>query len=156
MAKDGIKVVARNRRARHNYTIEETLEAGIVLTGTEIKSVRAGKANLQDSYAHIRGGEVFLLNMHISPFEQGNRFNPDPTRTRKLLLHKDEIRRLIGKTQRQGYSLIPLDLHLRRGFCKVQLALAKGKKLYDKRRDIAKRDAQREMERAFKERQRDF
>lgn len=145
--------MARNRKARHNYTIEETLEAGIVLTGTEIKSIRAGKANLQDSYAHIKDGEIFLLNMHISPFEQGNRHNPDPTRTRKLLLHKDEIRKLIGKTKLKGYSLIPLDLHLRNGFCKVQLALAKGKKLYDKRRDIAKRDAQREMERAFKERQ---
>ena len=148
--------MARNRKARHNYTIEETMEAGIVLTGTEIKSIRAGKANLQDSYAHIRNGEVFLVNMHISPFEQGNRFNPDPTRSRKLLLHKDQIRKLIGKTQVQGYSLIPLDLHLRNGFCKVELALAKGKKLYDKRRDIAKRDAKREMERAFKERQREL
>lgn len=154
MGKGGVKVVARNRKARHNYTIEETYEAGIVLTGTEIKSVRAGKANLQDSYAHIKDGEVFLLNLHISPFEQGNRFNPDPTRTRKLLLHKDEIRKLIGKTQIKGYALIPLDLHLRNGFCKVELALAKGKKLHDKRQDIAKRDAQREMERAFKERQR--
>lgn len=156
MGKGGVKVVARNRKARHNYTIEETMEAGIVLTGTEIKSIRAGKANLQDSYAHIRNGEVFLVNMHISPFEQGNRFNPDPTRSRKLLLHKDQIRKLIGKTQVQGYSLIPLDLHLRNGFCKVELALAKGKKLYDKRRDIAKRDAKREMERAFKERQREL
>lgn len=154
MGKGGVKVVARNRKARHDYAIEETYEAGIVLTGTEIKSVRAGKANLQDSYARIKDGEVFLLNLHISPFEQGNRFNPDPTRTRKLLLHKDEIRKLIGKTQLKGYSLIPLDLHLRNGFCKVGLALAKGKKLHDKRREIAKRDAQREMERAFKERQR--
>ena len=147
-------MVARNKKARHDYTIEETYEAGIVLTGTEIKSVRAGKANLQDSYARIKDGEVFLLNLHISPFEQGNRFNHDPTRTRKLLLHKDEIRKLIGKTKLKGYSLIPLDLHLRNGFCKVELALAKGKKLYDKRQDMAKRDAQREMERAFKERQR--
>lgn len=154
MGKGGVKVVARNKKARHDYTIEETYEAGIVLTGTEIKSVRAGKANLQDSYARIKDGEVFLLNLHISPFEQGNRFNHDPTRTRKLLLHKDEIRKLIGKTKLKGYSLIPLDLHLRNGFCKVELALAKGKKLYDKRQDMAKRDAQREMERAFKERQR--
>jgi len=149
-----MKVVARNKKARHDYTIEETYEAGIVLTGTEIKSVRAGKVNLQDSYARIKDGEVFLLNLHISPFEQGNRFNHEPTRTRKLLLHKDEIRKLIGKTKLKGYSLIPLDLHLRNGFCKVELALAKGKKLYDKRQDMAKRDAQREMERAFKERQR--
>ncbi len=147
-------MVARNKKARHDYTIEETYEAGIVLTGTEIKSVRAGKVNLQDSYARIKDGEVFLLNLHISPFEQGNRFNHEPTRTRKLLLHKDEIRKLIGKTKLKGYSLIPLDLHLRNGFCKVELALAKGKKLYDKRQDMAKRDAQREMERAFKERQR--
>lgn len=156
MGKGGVKVkvVARNKKARHDYTIEETYEAGIVLTGTEIKSVRAGKANLQDSYARIKDGEVFLLNLHISPFEQGNRFNHEPTRTRKLLLHKDEIRKLIGKTKLKGYSLIPLDLHLRNGFCKVELALAKGKKLYDKRQDMAKRDAQREMERAFKERQR--
>lgn len=154
MGKGGVKVVARNKKARHDYTIEETYEAGIVLTGTEIKSVRAGKANLQDSYARIKDGEVFLLNLHISPFEQGNRYNHDPTRTRKLLLHKDEIRKLIGKTKLKGYSLIPLDLHLRNGFCKVELALAKGKKLYDKRQDMAKRDAQREMERAFKERQR--
>ena len=154
MGKGGVKVVARNKKARHDYTIEETYEAGIVLTGTEIKSVRAGKVNLQDSYARIKDGEVFLLNLHISPFEQGNRFNHDPTRTRKLLLHKDEIRKLIGKTKLKGYSLIPLDLHLRNGFCKVELALAKGKKLYDKRQDMAKRDAQREMERAFKERQR--
>lgn len=156
MARRGRKVVARNRKARHNYEIEETYEAGIVLTGTEIKSIRAGKANIQDSYARIKDGEVFLINMHVSPFEQGNRFNVDPTRERKLLLHKDEIRKLIGKTQIKGYSLIPLDLHLRNGFCKVELALAKGKKLHDKRRDIAKRDAQREIERAFKERQRQY
>lgn len=156
MGKSGSKVMARNKKARHDYAIEETYEAGIVLTGTEIKSVRAGKANLQDSYARIKDGEVFLLNLHISPFDQGNRYNPDPTRTRKLLLHKDEIRKLIGKTQIKGYSIIPLDLHLRNGFCKVELALAKGKKLYDKRHDIAKRDAKREIERAFKERQRQY
>lgn len=156
MSRRGQKVVVRNRKARHNYEIEETYEAGIVLTGTEIKSIRAGKANIQDSYARIKDGEVFLINMHVSPFEQGNRYNQDPTRERKLLLNKDEIRKLIGKTQIKGYSLIPLDLHLRNGFCKVELALAKGKKLHDKRRDIAKRDAQREMERAFKERQRQY
>lgn len=153
MGKGGVKVIARNKKARHDYHIEETIEAGIVLTGTEIKSIRAGKVNLKDSFARIVNGEVFLLNMHISPYEQGNRYNPDPTRTRKLLLHKEEIRKLIGKTQMKGYALIPLDLHLRNGFCKVELALAKGKKLYDKRHDMAKRDAQREIERAFKERQ---
>ncbi len=156
VGKKGVKVLARNKKARHDYEIEETFEAGIVLTGTEIKSIRAGKVNLQDSFARIMNEEVFLLNMHVSPFEQGNRFNQDPTRTRKLLLHKDEIKKLVGKTQIKGYALIPLDLHLRGGFCKVELALAKGKKLYDKRRDIAKRDAKREMERVFKDRQRQF
>lgn len=154
MGKGGVKVIARNKKARHDYHIEETIEAGIALTGTEIKSIRAGKVNLKDSFARIVNGEVFLLNMHISPYEQGNRYNPDPTRTRKLLLHKEEIRKLIGQTKMKGYALIPLDLHLRNGFCKVELALAKGKKLYDKRHDMAKRDAEREMERAFKERQR--
>ncbi|GBF11185.1 MULTISPECIES: SsrA-binding protein SmpB [Tepidibacillus] len=150
--KDG-KVVAQNKKATHDYFIEDTYEAGIVLTGTEIKSIRAGKANLKDSFARISNGEVFIHNMHISPFEHGNRFNHEPTRTRKLLLHKEEIRKLIGKTKEQGYSLVPLKLYLRNGFAKLDLALAKGKKLYDKRHDIAKRDANREMARALREKQ---
>ena len=120
--------MARNRTATHNYHIEETFEAGIVLTGTEIKSIRQGKVNLKDSYARIDKGEVYVLGMHISPFEQGNRFNHDPTRTRKLLLHKREINKLIGLTQQKGFTLVPLDLHLRRGFAKLTIALAKGKK----------------------------
>ncbi|MFV9511240.1 SsrA-binding protein SmpB [Tepidibacillus sp. LV47] len=153
MGKKDIKVVAQNKKATHDYFIEDTYEAGIVLTGTEIKSIRAGKANLKDSFARIANGEVFLYNMHISPYEQGNRFNHEPTRTRKLLLHKEEIRKLIGKTKEKGYSLIPLKLYLRNGFAKIDLALAKGKKQYDKRQAIAKRDANREMARALREKQ---
>ncbi|MDA8353218.1 MAG: SsrA-binding protein SmpB [Firmicutes bacterium] len=148
--KGGAKVVARNKKAFHDYHIEDTYEAGIVLTGTEIKSIRQGRVNLKDSYALIDKGEIYLLNMHISPFEQGNRFNPDPTRTRKLLLHKEQISKLIGLTQQKGLTLVPLDLHLRNGFAKVQLALAKGKKLHDKRQAIAKRDADREIRRELK------
>lgn len=150
----GVKVVARNKKALHEYHVEDTFEAGIVLTGTEIKSIRQGRINLKDSYAQINQGEVFLLNMHISPFEQGNRFNHDPTRTRKLLLHKREIAKLIGLTKQKGYTLVPLDLHLKNGFAKIQLALAKGKKLHDKRQAVAKRDADREIRRQLKERMR--
>lgn len=150
---EGYKVVAQNKKARHDYEIEETYEAGIVLTGTEIKSIRAGKVNLKDSYARIKDGEVFLLNMHISPYEQGNRFNHDPVRTRKMLLHKKEINKLIGLTKEKGYTLVPLKLYLKNGWAKVDLAVAKGKKLYDKREAMKKRDAQREIERAFRERQ---
>ncbi|GGE04015.1 SsrA-binding protein [Marinithermofilum abyssi] len=154
MPKNGVKVIARNKKALHEYHVEDTYEAGIVLTGTEIKSIRQGRVNLKDSYARIDNGEVFLLNMHISPFEQGNRFNHDPTRTRKLLLHKEEINKLIGLTQQKGFTLVPLDVHLKNGFAKVQLALAKGKKLHDKRQTIAKRDADREIRRQMKERMR--
>ena len=142
------QIVARNKRARHDYHILETWEAGIVLTGTEVKSLRDGKANLSDSYAIVSGGEIFLLNMHISPYEQGNQFNHDPTRTRKLLLHKKEIRRLIGAVERQGLTLIPLDLYFKRGVAKVTLALGKGKKLHDKRADERRREDEREMARA--------
>ncbi|MCG0278447.1 MAG: SsrA-binding protein SmpB [Thermanaeromonas sp.] len=150
-----IKVVAENRKARHDYFIEETLEAGLVLTGTEVKSLRSGKANIRDSFARVENGEVFLYDMHISPYEQGNRFNHEPKRPRKLLLHKHEIRRLIGKTRERGYTLIPLKVYFTpRGIAKVELALAKGKKLYDKREAIRERDMKREMERAFRERQR--
>ena len=153
MASDSIKVIAQNRKARHDYFIEETLEAGIVLAGTEVKSIRLGKVNLKDSYADIRNGEVFLNNMHISPYEKGNIANKDPLRSRKLLLHKREIRRLIGYVQQKGYTLIPLKVYLKRGLVKVELAVARGKKLYDKRRDIARRDAERAMARAFRESQ---
>ncbi len=153
VANEEIKVIAKNRKARHDYFIEETYEAGIVLTGTEVKSIRLGKVNLKDSYADVKQGEVFLHNMHISPYEKGNIFNSDPMRDRKLLLNRREINKLIGYIQQKGYALIPLQIYLRRGLVKVQLAVAKGKKLYDKRSDAAKRDAQRSMERAFREHQ---
>lgn len=142
-----------NRKARHDYHIEEVYEAGIELKGTEVKSLRAGKANLKDSFALVRNGEVFVHNMHISPYEQGNRFNHDPTRVRKLLLHKHEINKLIGAVQREGLTLVPLKLYFKRGRAKLALALGKGKKLYDKRQDMAERDAKREVEKAFRERQ---
>lgn len=154
MAKEVMKVIANNKKARHDYFIEETYEAGIELAGTEVKSIRQGKVNLKDSYASIKEGEVFVHQMHISPYEKGNIYNKDPLRVRKLLLHKSEIRKLIGYTQQQGYALIPLKLYLKKGLVKVELAVAKGKKLYDKRQDLAKRDAKREMEKAFKERNR--
>lgn len=150
---DSIKVITENRKARHDFHIEETFEAGIVLAGTEVKSLRAGKANLKDSFARVDHGEIFLYNAHISPYEQGNRFNHDPLRTRKLLMHAFEIRKLIGKVQEKGLTLVPLKMYFKNGKAKVQLALAKGKKLYDKRDDMAARDAKREMEKAFRERQ---
>lgn len=147
------KVVAVNRRAGHDYHLEERYEAGLVLSGTEVKSLRLGRLNLKDSFARIEGGEVFLYNMHISPYTHGNRWNHDPTRTRKLLLKKPEIRRLIGKVEQQGYTLVPLKVFFNdRGWAKVEIALAKGKKQWDKRRDIAKKDAQREAAIALKSR----
>lgn len=152
MAKHARKVIANNKKARHDYFIEETYEAGIELVGTEVKSIRLGKVNLKDSYASIKGSEVFVHQMHISPYEKGNIYNKDPLRVRKLLLHKSEIRKLIGYTQQQGYALIPLQLYLTRGLVKMELGVAKGKKLYDKRQELAKKDAKRDMERAFKER----
>ena len=153
MASDGIKVIAQNRKARHDYFIEDTYEAGMVLTGTEVKSIRLGKVNLKDSYADVRQGEVFVRNMHISPYEKGNIFNTEPLRERKLLLNRREINKLIGYIQQKGYSLIPLQIYLSHGLVKMQLAVAKGKKLYDKRDDAAQRDAERTMERAFREHQ---
>jgi len=144
--------VARNKRARHDYHVLETWEAGLVLTGTEVKSLRNGKANIADAYAIIRNGEIFLINLHIPPYEQGNQFNHDPTRTRKLLLHRKEIRRLIGSVERQGLSLVPLELYFKRGIAKVMLALGKGKKLHDKRDTERKRDAEREMARVSRTR----
>ncbi|MDW7739152.1 MAG: SsrA-binding protein SmpB [Bacillota bacterium] len=146
------KLISTNRKARHDYHIEETYEAGIALTGTEVKSVRNTRVNLKDSYARIENGQIFLYNMHISPYEAGNRFNHDPLRIRKLLMHKTEIGRLAGKINEKGYTLVPLKVYLNRGLVKIELGLGRGKKLYDKRRDIAERDSQREMERAFRER----
>lgn len=148
------KTLAQNKKARHEYFILETFEAGIELCGTEVKSIRQGKVNMTDAYASITGGEVWIKQMNISPFEQGNIFNRDPLRERKLLLHKKEIRKLIGQLQQDGLSLIPLSLYLKGSIVKVSLALAKGKKLYDKREDIAKRDARRNIDRAIKERNR--
>ena len=151
MAGETTKMIAQNKKARHNYFIMETLEAGIELFGTEVKSIRQGRVNLADAYASVDNGEVWIKGMNISPYEQGNIFNRDPLRHRKLLLHKQEIRKLIGQLQQQGYALIPLSLYLKGSLVKVSLAVAKGKKLYDKRDDMAARDAKRAMDRAFKE-----
>ena len=147
------KLIYNNKKARHDYFIEEEYEAGIVLTGTEIKSIRAGGVSLRDSFAKVENSEVFVYNMHISPYEKGNRFNTDPMRPKKLLLHKKEIRKLIGYISRDGLTLVPLDVYLdRRGRAKMTLAVARGKKLYDKREDLAKRDAERDMDRRVKNR----
>ncbi len=145
------KIIAVNRKARHEYHIMETFEAGINLKGTEVKSLREGNANLQDSYARIENGEIFIYNMHISPYAQGNQFNHEPKRPRRLLMHKYEIIRLFSKVREKGLSIIPLRLYFKNGLAKVELALARGKKLYDRRDDLAERDAKREMERAKKE-----
>ena len=145
--KPGIKVLAENRKARHEYFIESTYECGIALVGTEVKSIRMGKVNIKDSYVRIKNGEAFVIGMHVSPYEKGNIFNRDPFRESKLLLHKREIRKLLALSQADGYSLIPLKLYLRDGKVKLELAVAKGKKLYDKRHDIAERDARRAMDR---------
>ncbi len=147
-----IKPVSVNRRARHDYHIEETIEAGIVLKGTEVKSIRQGKVNIRDSFGRVENGEVFLYDMHISPYEQGNRFNHDPLRVRKLLLHKREIRRLARRTREDGYTLIPTRLYFSNGRCKVELGVAKGKRVYDKRESIAKRDADRRARQAVRRR----
>jgi SsrA-binding protein len=147
---DKEKNITVNRKARHEYTILQTIEAGIVLVGTEVKSLRQGKANLVDGYAKIENGELWLVNANISEYTQGNINNHDPRRERKLLLNKSEIRKLIGKTKEKGLTLIPLRLYFKNGKVKVELALAKGKKVYDKRRDIAKKDFQREQERRIK------
>jgi SsrA-binding protein len=147
-------VLAQNKKASHDYFIEETFECGLVLTGTEIKSLRKSKANIGDAFATIRNSEAFVHNMHISPFEQGNRNNPsDPTRARKLLLKKVEINKLIGLTKQQGYTLVPLKVYVRNGYAKLLIGLGRGKKLYDKRDTAAKRDADRDIQRALRERQ---
>ena len=146
--------LAENRKARHDYFVEETIEAGIALVGTEVKSIRAGKGNLKDCYADVRNGEVFIYNMHISPYEQGNIFNVDPLRERKLLLHKEQISRFNGLIAREGYTLIPLSLYLKEGKVKVALGLCRGKKNYDKRDSMLEKAHKRDMERALKERNR--
>lgn len=155
MPKGSGKVVAQNKKANHDYSIEETYETGIVLQGTEIKAIRAGRVNLKDAFARVQQGEVFLHNMHISPYEQGNRYNHEPLRTRKLLLHRKEISKLIGLTKEEGYALVPLKVYLKNGFAKVLLGLGKGKKKYDKREDLKKKEAKRDVERAFRDRQKD-
>jgi SsrA-binding protein len=149
------KIICNNKKAYHEYFIEEKFEAGMVLTGTEVKSIRMGKANLNDSFALVRGGEAFLNNLHISPYDFGNRENHDPDRMRKLLLHKKEITKLFSRIREQGYSLVPLRLYLKNGLVKVEMGLAKGKKLYDKRQDLKQKDHKLEMAKALKSRNKD-
>ena len=146
------KLIAKNPTAYHNYTIENKLEAGIVLSGTEIKSIRSRKVNMKDCYANIKNGEVFVVGMHISPYEHGNIFNKDPLRNRKLLLNKKEINKLIGLTKQKGYSLVPISIYFKGSFVKLELGIGKGKKLYDKRQDLAKKDAERRIQHAIKNR----
>ncbi|WP_434511035.1 SsrA-binding protein SmpB [Desulfitobacterium sp. AusDCA] len=156
MASGGIKVISDNRKAYHDYFVEEKLETGIILTGTEIKSIRNGRVNLKDSFARVENGEVWLYQMHISPYEQGNRFNHDPLRKRKLLLNRSEISKLVGKVQQEGLTLVPTKIYLRKGLAKVELGICKGKKNYDKRQDIAERDAKREIDRHLRDRQKGY
>lgn len=144
------KLIAKNPVAYHNYNIENKIEAGIVLSGTEIKSIRNGKVNLKDSYANIKNGEVFIYGMHISPYEHGNIFNKNPLRDRKLLLNRKEINKLIGLVQQKGYTLVPINLYFKGSLVKLELGIGKGKKLYDKRQDLAKKEAQRQIAREFK------
>lgn len=144
---EGVKLITTNRKARHEYHIEETLEAGLVLEGTEVKALRQGRANLQDAFCVVERGEMKLLNLHISPYEFGNRFNHDPTRPRKLLLHRREIEKWAKASQQKGYTIVPLRLYFKGGYAKVEIGLGKGKKLYDKRADIAERDVQRSLDR---------
>lgn len=150
------RVIAQNKKAFHDYFIEEKLEAGIELCGTEVKSVRQGKVNLKDSWCSIDGGEIFINGMHISPYEQGNIFNKDPMRVRRLLMHKREIMKLFGQVKQDGYSLIPLSLYFKGSNVKVEIGVCKGKKLYDKRADMAQKAAKRDIERTMKERSRDY
>ena len=150
MEKSSKKLIANNKKVYHEYFLEEILEAGIALHGTEVKSVRMGKCSIKESFIHIEKGEVFIYGLHISPYEKGNIFNKDPLRPKKLLLHKKEIQKLIGKVAQKGYTIVPVEVYLKDGLVKVQIALAKGKKLYDKRQDIAKKDQRREAERDYK------
>ena len=149
--RSGDRVVAKNRKARHEFHVLQTWEAGLVLQGTEVKSLRDGKANLADAYARIDPGELSLYNMHVSPYEAGNRFNHDPLRRRKLLMHRNELRRLVGEVEQKGLTLVPLDVHFSGGIAKVDLALVRGKKLHDKRDTLRERAVARDMERGFKE-----
>ena len=156
MPSGGIKIVAENRKAFHDYFIDDRVEAGIILTGTEIKSIRNGKVNLKDSYARIKDGEVWVHQMHISTYEQGNRYNHDPLRPRKLLLHSSEINKLVGKIQLQGLTLLPIKMYLKNGMAKVELAVGQGKKNYDKRQVLAEREGKRDIERALRERNKSY
>ena len=150
MAKDSIKLIANNKKAYHDYFIEETYEAGIALHGTEVKSLRMGKCSIKEYFVRIEKGEVFIYGMHVSPYEKGNIFNRDPLRVKKLLLHKGEINKLVGKIAEKGFTLVPLKVYFKGSLVKVEIGLAKGKKLYDKRADIAKKDMRREAEKEFK------
>ena len=150
--KSSVKIIAQNKKAYHDYFVEEKYEAGVELFGTEVKSIRAGKVNVKESYCDIKDGEVFVLGMHISPYEQGNVFNKDPLRPKKLLLHKKEILKLFGLVAQKGYTLVPLQVYLKNSRVKIEIGLCRGKKLYDKREDMARNDAKRDMERAFKSR----
>ena len=154
MSKDSYKLIANNKKAYHDYFIEETYEAGITLVGTEVKSLRMGRCNVKESFIRIEKGEVFIYGMHISPYEKGNIFNKDPLRVRKLLLHKRQIIKLTGQIAEKGYTLVPLKVYFRGSLAKVEIGLARGKKLYDKRQDIAKKDQRREAEKEFKIRMR--
>lgn len=154
MAGSGIKIMAKNQKARHEYFIDETFEAGIELVGTEVKSVRAGTLSLKEAWCQIKDGEIFIKQMHVAPYEKGNIFNTDPLRPRRLLMHKREINRLYGKVKQDGFSIIPLSVYLKDSRVKVEIALCRGKKLYDKRDDAAVRDAKRQIDRAMKERNR--
>jgi SsrA-binding protein len=148
--KETPRILCQNRKARHEYHIDEVFEAGLVLTGTEIKSLRGGRGSLQEAFAQVKGNEAWIHQFHIPPYEQGNQFNVDPVRPRKLLLHRRELGRLAGEVSRKGYTLVPLDVHLVRGRAKLLLGLARGKKLFDKREDMKRRDTQRDMERAMR------
>ncbi len=152
MSKESKKLIANNKKVFHDYFIEETYEAGIVLHGTEVKSLRMGKCSIKESFLRIENGEMWIYGMHISPYEKGNIFNKDPLRTRKLLLHRSEIMKLVGKVKEKGYTLVPIEVYFKDGKAKIEIGLAKGKKLYDKREDIAKKDMKREAEREFKQR----
>ena len=150
MAKEPRKLIANNKKARHDYFIEDTYEAGICLHGTEVKSLRRGKCSVKESFIRIEEGEVFIYNMHISPYEKGNIFNKDPLRIKKLMLHKNEINKITGQIAQKGYTLVPLEVYFKGSLVKVEIGLARGKKLYDKRQDIAKKDQKRQAEREFK------
>lgn len=150
MSKEGMKLIANNKKAYHDYFIEEKYEAGLVLHGTEVKSLRMGKCSIKEAYIRIENGEAFIYGMNISPYEKGNIFNKDPLRTRKLLMHRSEIRKLLGASSEDGYTIMPLQVYFKDGYAKIEVGLAKGKKLYDKRQDLRKKDMRREVEKDFK------